>query len=66
MIRYLIIIEKAQGNYSTFSPDLPGRVATGRTRATAEKNMRKAIEMHVRASGMIISPSPNLDRSPNT
>jgi predicted RNase H-like HicB family nuclease len=48
MIRYLIIIEKAQGNYSTFSPDLPGCVATGRTRATAEKNMRKAIEMHVR------------------
>lgn len=48
MIRYLIIIEKAQGNYSAFSPDLPGCVATGRTRATAEKNMRKAMEMHVR------------------
>jgi predicted RNase H-like HicB family nuclease len=48
MIRYLIIIEKARGNYSAFSPDLPGCAATGRTRATAEKNMRKAIEMHVR------------------
>jgi len=48
MIRYLIIIEKAPRNYSAFSPDLPGCAATGRTRATAEKNMRRAIELHVR------------------
>jgi len=58
MIRYLIIIEKAPRNYSAFSPDLPGCAATGRTRATAEKNMRKAIEMHVRGLRRDNQPLP--------
>jgi predicted RNase H-like HicB family nuclease len=48
MYRYLIIIEKAEGNYSAYSPDLPGCVATGKTREEAEENMQVAIEMHVR------------------
>jgi len=30
---YLIVIEKANGNFSAYSPDLPGCVATGKTRA---------------------------------
>ena len=41
-------IEKANENYSAFSPDLPGCVATGATREEAEKNRHEAIEMHVR------------------
>jgi len=48
MYRFLVIIEKANGNYSAFSPDLPGCVATGDTREEAERNMREAIELHVR------------------
>jgi predicted RNase H-like HicB family nuclease len=47
MRRFLIVIEKAEGNYSAYSPDLPGCVATGMTREDAEKNMFEAIEMHV-------------------
>jgi predicted RNase H-like HicB family nuclease len=31
ILRYPIIIEKTARNYSAFSPDLPGCVATGRT-----------------------------------
>jgi predicted RNase H-like HicB family nuclease len=58
MVKYLIIIEKAQKNYSAFSPDLPGCVATGKTRATAEKNMKKAIEMHVRGLRRDNQPLP--------
>ena len=46
--RFLIVIEKANGNYSAYSPDLPGCVATGRTRKAAEHNMYQAIQMHVR------------------
>ena len=42
MHRYLIIIEKAQGNYSAFSPDVPGCIATGATREEAEQ------EFHLR------------------
>ena len=48
MHRFLIVIEKAEGNYSAYSPDLPGCVATGKTRDQAAVNMHRAIEMHVR------------------
>lgn len=48
MYRFLIVIEKANGNYSAYSPDLAGCVATGTTREEAEKNMHEAIEMHIR------------------
>ena len=48
MHRFLIVIEKADGNYSAYSPDLPGCVATGRTRDQAARNMHEAIDLHVR------------------
>jgi len=47
MYRFLIVIEKANGNYSAYSPDLPGCVATGKTRDEAARNMHDAVEMHV-------------------
>ena len=48
MHRFLIVIEKADGNYSAYSPDLPGCVATGKTRDQAAHNMHEAIDLHVR------------------
>jgi len=48
MYRFLIVIEKAGRNYSAYSPDLPGCIATGPTRKEAERNMYEAIELHVR------------------
>ena len=48
MHRFLIVIEKADGNYSAYSPDLPGCIATGSTREEAKKNMHQAIEMHIK------------------
>ncbi len=48
MHRFLIVIEKANGNYSAYVPDLPGCIATGTSREEAEENMHAAIEMHVR------------------
>lgn len=47
MYRFLVVIEKANNNYSAYSPDLPGCIATGSTREEAEKNIYEAIEMHV-------------------
>ncbi len=47
MYRFLLVIEKADGNYSAYSPDLPGCVATGETREEVEENMYKAIKMHI-------------------
>ena len=47
MHRFLAVIEKAEHNYSAYSPDLPGCIATGRTREAAERNMHKAIKLHL-------------------
>lgn len=43
MHRFLIVIEKAYGNYSAYSPDLLGCVATGATSEDAERKMYEAI-----------------------
>lgn len=51
MHRFLVVIEKAGANYSAYSPDLPGCVATGDTREEAEANMHEALQLHV--EGMI-------------
>lgn len=48
MYRFLIVIEKAEGNYSGYAPDLPGCVATGKTREQVTRAMHQAIELHVR------------------
>jgi predicted RNase H-like HicB family nuclease len=45
---FLIVVERASGNYSAYSPDLPGRVATGATPGETQARMREAIELHLR------------------
>ena len=45
--RYLIVVEKADGNYSAYSPDIPGCVAVGDTPEEVVRNMREAIVFHV-------------------
>ena len=45
--RFLVVVEQAGENYSAYSPDLPGCVATGATREEAETNMYDAIQMHI-------------------
>jgi len=47
MYRFLVIIEKANGNYSAYSPDLPGCVAAGQTTDEVENNMYEAMELHI-------------------
>ncbi len=47
MYRFLMVVEKAENNFSAYSPDLPGCVATGKTREDAEKNMTEAIRFHL-------------------
>ena len=47
MSKYLIIIEKTGTGYSAYSPDLPGCVATGKTRQETENEMKDAIEFHI-------------------
>jgi predicted RNase H-like HicB family nuclease len=46
-MRYAVVIEKAENNYSAYVPDLPGCVATGATAEQAEAEIREAIEFHI-------------------
>jgi predicted RNase H-like HicB family nuclease len=46
-MRHAIVIEKAEGNYSAYVPDLPGCVATGATVAETEAEIREAIAFHL-------------------
>ena len=47
MSRYLIIVEPTDTGFSAYSPDVPGCVATGRTREDVEREMRDAIAFHL-------------------
>jgi predicted RNase H-like HicB family nuclease len=58
-MRYAIVVEQAEGNYSAYVPDLPGCVATGATAEEAEREIRAAIAFHLeglREDGLPIPP----------
>ena len=60
-MRYAIVIEHAESNYSAYVPDLPGCVTTGQSVAEVERNIREAIEFHLdglREDGLPI-PNPS-------
>ncbi len=60
-MRYSVVIEKGEKNYSAYLPDVPGCVATGRSPEITIKRLAKAPEMHLaglREDGLPI-PKPN-------
>jgi len=60
-MRYVMIIEPGERNYSAYLPDLPGCIATGKTVEEVRQRMREAIEIHLegmRADGLPI-PKPS-------
>ena len=59
-LRYAIVIETAENNYSAYVPGLPGCVATGATIAEIESEIREAISFHVEGlleGGLPIPPA---------
>ena len=46
-MKYAVVIERADSNYSAYVPDLPGCVATGSTIKEAEAEIREAIKFHI-------------------
>ena len=46
-MRYAVVIEKAESNYSAYVPDLPGCVATGESVKAVEIEIRDAIRFHI-------------------
>jgi predicted RNase H-like HicB family nuclease len=62
-MRYAIVIEKADGNYSAYVPDLPGCVATGDTVASVEREIRDAIRFHIeglKEDGLPVPPATSI------
>jgi len=60
-MRSAVVIERAEGNFSAYVPDLPGCVATGATIPEVEAEIRDAIEFHLegmREDGLPI-PAPS-------
>lgn len=47
-MRYAMIIEPGERNYSAYLPDLPGCVATGKTIDELRRRMSEAIDLHLR------------------
>jgi predicted RNase H-like HicB family nuclease len=59
-MRYAVVIEKADGNYSAYVPDLPGCVVTAATVSEVESEIREAIRFHIdglKADGTAV-PAP--------
>lgn len=46
-MKYAVVIEKAEQNYSAYVPDLPGCIATGSSIEEVEKEIREAISFHL-------------------
>ena len=47
MRKYLVIYEKTKTGYSAYVPDLPGVIATGKTKPIVEKNIFSAIQFNI-------------------
>ena len=59
-MRYAVVIEKAECNYSAYVPDVAGCVATGESVALVEQEIRDAIRFHIdglKADGLVV-PEP--------
>jgi predicted RNase H-like HicB family nuclease len=60
-MRYTVIIEAGERNYSAYVPDLPGCIGTGKILEDIKRLMREAIAFHLeglKANGLPI-PEPS-------
>lgn len=60
-MKYAVVYERAAQNYAAYVPDLPGCVATGRTRQEVEERIREAIRMHLEGMRADREPIPEAE-----
>lgn len=64
-MRFAIVIEKGENNYSAYVPDVPGCIATGATLDEVKRNLVEALQLHfagMRADGdEVPQPSSSVD-----
>ncbi len=58
MTEYTVIYEPGPNNWSAYVPDLPGCIATGKTRGELETRIREAIEFHIEGMRQHGEPVP--------
>ena len=58
MTEYTVIYERGPNNWSAYVPDLPGCIATGKTRGELETLIREAIEFHIEGLRQECQPVP--------
>lgn len=58
MMKYVVIFERSSRNWSAYVPDLPGCVATGRTRRETEQLIRESIAFHLEGLTLKEMPIP--------
>jgi predicted RNase H-like HicB family nuclease len=62
-MRFAVVIEKAESNYSAYVPDLLGCVATGATVEEVEREICDAIRFHIdglREDGLPVPPPTSI------
>jgi predicted RNase H-like HicB family nuclease len=57
-MRYAVVFEKAEHNYSAYVPDLPGCISTGKTLEETRRFIREAIEFHIEGLRLDGEPVP--------
>jgi predicted RNase H-like HicB family nuclease len=65
-MKFAVVIERANGNYSAYVPDLPGCIATGASEEETEEEIRKAIEFHIEGLKLDGLPVPEPGNSVRT
>ncbi len=58
--RVLVVLEKTNRNYSAYTPDIPGCIATGKTIEATLDNMREALRTHLHAMAEDGDPMPEI------
>ena len=58
MTEYTVIYEPGESNWSAYVPDLPGCIATAKTRKQIERRIQEAIEFHIEGLRLHNEPVP--------
>ena len=58
MGQYAVLYERGERNWSAYVPDLPGCIATGKTREEIERRINEAVWFHIEGLKLGGEPIP--------
>ena len=57
-LTYVVVFEQTPNNYAAYAPDVPGCIATHKTRDGIQAMIREAMELHIEVSHEYGDPVP--------